>query len=97
MPNSVELVKLRKLRVRDGVLEPSIGFEYGGCGCKYGGCCAAVGSVGVLGSLGGGEESEKGRRGLGLRVMMSLSSSWRLGWLIVRGLRLHATREESFA
>lgn len=70
MPNNVELVRLRMLRVRAGVDVPSI------CGVD---ACSKEGfsfSVGVGGSEGGGEESSKGRRGLGFSDSVSVSSWW---------------------
>lgn len=63
-----------------------------------------VDSVGVVGSLGGGEDSVNGRRGFGFKTMVSESSSWSMGWLIVTAKAelvssdaLHAISDESFA
>lgn len=44
------------------------------------------------GSDGGGDESENGRRGFGLRIMVSLSSSWSMGWLMVKEKRRAGAR-----
>ncbi len=69
MPNSVELVKFRKLRVRDGVSLPSAWLVFvisGGCRCNGG----------VEGAEGGGEDSSKGRLGFGLSTKPSLLPSW---------------------
>jgi hypothetical protein len=88
MPNNVELVRLRKLRVRDGVLVPSMPEEFvicaGGWSCDAGKEVCVLG--GDEGAEGGGEESSKGRLGLGSRIKPSLESSsesYGIGWLMV--------------
>ena len=71
IPNNVEVVRFRKLCVRDGGVVPSI--ELPGA-CKYEGEMGVV-AEGVGGSDGGGEDSSKRPRGLGFIWIVSKSSS----------------------
>jgi len=83
MPNKVELVRLRMLRVLDGVLEPSVELLLFAYKLEEESDWFSNGGVGGEGALKG--VSSNGRRGRGLRAGPS-SSSWGSGWLIMGGV-----------